>query len=226
MAVLVDGHELTEGFVRYEKPFPHWVDTNLLSLFAVDYLNEVWPSPDDKDWLHERGGYTLKSALMFPHRLPERIQTLAELLYSPDACAELSKMVGIELLPDPWFLEGPLTPRLGGGLHEIHPGGMLKMHVDFSEHPTGLTRALNFLLYLNSDWDDGWGGALELGNGEKKILPRGGTAVVFETNEKSWHGHPTPLNCPPNKTRRSLALYYYRREPTNNKRATTVYRKW
>ena len=34
-------------------------------------------------------------------------------------------------------------------------------------------------------------------------------AVVFNTTDWSWHGHPEPLRCPPGWTRRSIALYYY-----------------
>jgi len=32
---------------------------------------------------------------------------------------------------------------------------------------------------------------------------------VFSTTEYSYHGHPDPLRCPPERTRRSMALYYY-----------------
>ena len=34
-------------------------------------------------------------------------------------------------------------------------------------------------------------------------------AVVFDTSNKSYHGHPTPLACPDGESRKSLALYYY-----------------
>jgi hypothetical protein len=33
--------------------------------------------------------------------------------------------------------------------------------------------------------------------------------VIFDTTSTSYHGHPHPLNCPPDAVRRSLALYYY-----------------
>ena len=33
--------------------------------------------------------------------------------------------------------------------------------------------------------------------------------VIFNTTYFSYHGHPNPLNCPENKSRKSLALYYY-----------------
>src|SRR5204862_75715 len=49
----------------------------------------------------------------------------------------LERLTGIEgLVPDPHLV--------GGGLHQIEPGGHLKVHADFNRHPhTGLERRLN-----------------------------------------------------------------------------------
>jgi hypothetical protein len=59
------------------------------------------------------------------------------------------------LIPDPW--------DEGGGVHAIAPGGYLKVHTDFPFHRTmRLWRRVNVLLYLNDEWDDSWGGHLEL----------------------------------------------------------------
>jgi hypothetical protein len=33
--------------------------------------------------------------------------------------------------------------------------------------------------------------------------------ALFSTTSNSYHGHPNPLTCPPDRTRKSLALYYY-----------------
>lgn len=213
------------GFERRAAPFTHWVHPAFVSSAEVRALNQEWPDVEDERWHHERRGYSLKSAMMFPHRLPPTAQALAADLYGPSSVAALADLTGLPLLPDPWFADGPLLPRVGGGLHEIHRGGLLKMHLDFSAHPGGLTRALNFLLYLNEGWQDEWGGALRLGEGEALIYPRAGTAVIFECTDTSWHGHPDPLDCPPDRARRSLALYYYRqplgRSPTE--RQTTLY---
>jgi hypothetical protein len=45
--------------------------------------------------------------------------------------------------------------------------------------------------------------------GEKKILPLFNRMAIFSTTSTSYHGHPDPLTCPPDRTRKSLALYYY-----------------
>jgi hypothetical protein len=120
----------------------------------------------------------------------------------------LAELSGIEnLLADP-YLEG-------GGLHQISAGGKLGVHVDFNRHTRlQLDRRLNLLLYLNHDWCDEWGGQLELWDAAmtkpvRRIAPIFNRCVIFNTTDTSYHGHPDPLACPPDDTRRSIALYYY-----------------
>jgi hypothetical protein len=92
---------------------------------------------------------------------------------------------------------------------------MLKIHADFNKHPrTKLDRRLNVLVYLNENWDESYGGHFELWDKEmkgcqKKILPFFNRMALFSTTSDSYHGHPNPLTCPPDRTRKSLALYYY-----------------
>lgn len=47
----------------------------------------------------------------------------------------------------------------------------------------------------------------------KNVAPIFNRCVVFNTSLKSFHGHPDPLNTPEHVTRKSLAFYYYTREP-------------
>lgn len=92
------------------------------------------------------------------------------------------------------------------------------MHVDFNKHSfLNLHRRLNLLIYLNEDWKEEYGGALELQHKDmltptKKILPMFNTAVIFSTTSFSYHGNPAVINCPENKSRKSLAYYYYSTE--------------
>jgi hypothetical protein len=104
-------------------------------------------------------------------------------------------------------------------------GGHLKVHADFNRHPkTELERRLNVLIYLNRDWKDEYGGAFELWNEdmtrcETKVMPYFNRCVVFSTTSRSFHGHPEPLECPEDRTRKSLALYYYTKDrPAAEKR--------
>ena len=121
----------------------------------------------------------------------------------------LERLTGIEgLIPDPYFG--------GGGLHQIEPGGFLKVHADFNVHPKlHLDRRLNMLIYLNKDWREEYGGHLELWDRDRtrtcreRILPVFNRTVVFSTTDTSFHGHPHPLTSPPGVTRKSVSLYYY-----------------
>lgn len=215
------------NFAAFDVPFRHWLADRFIDRETIAQINAQWPAKDFPGWRIENGKTAKKASVLFPSRLPEAAQTLAAELTAPKTLRALRELTGIDLVPDPWLLQGPQTPRLGGGLHEIYRGGRLGMHLDFNVHPSGLTRCLNLLIYLNEKWDLSWGGALELHGDEsvKTIWPHGGLAVLFQTTEKSWHGHPYPLTCPPDKSRRSLALYFYCRTPDKSLRPTTVYRK-
>jgi Rps23 Pro-64 3,4-dihydroxylase Tpa1-like proline 4-hydroxylase len=120
----------------------------------------------------------------------------------------LEEMTGIDgLIADPYLS--------GGGLHLTRRGGHLGVHADFNIHgKMKVERRLNLLLYLNDGWLDEYGGKLELWDREmtrceKRIAPVIGRAVVFNTSLDSYHGHPDPLTCPPERDRRSIATYYY-----------------
>lgn len=120
----------------------------------------------------------------------------------------LEKMTGIpSLLSDPYMH--------GGGLHQIGRGGFLSVHADFNKRETdGLWRRVNVFIYLNEDWDESFGGHLELWDANmtscvKKILPVINRLTVFSSTSTSMHGHPDPLQCPPGRYRKSIAMYYY-----------------
>ncbi len=120
----------------------------------------------------------------------------------------LETLTGIQgVLPDPYYT--------GGGLHQIRPGGLLEVHADFSYHKAiRLDRRINVLIYLNKDWKEEYGGHFELWDrdvkrAEKKILPVFNRCAIFSTTSISFHGHPHPLACPPDRNRKSIATYYY-----------------
>ena len=113
----------------------------------------------------------------------------------------------------------------GGGLHQSINGAFLNVHVDYNFHPiTKYHRRCNLIIYLNKNWKQEYNGHLELwdftkskkGNLIERISPEFNRAVIFETNEISYHGHPHPLITPKDVNRKSLALYYYTKDrPTN-----------
>ena len=120
----------------------------------------------------------------------------------------LEQLTGVPgLIPDPHLR--------GGGLHEIKRGGALGVHADFNFYQRlNLYRRLNLLVYLNENWQEAWGGELELWDRTgtrcvQRISPVFNRAVIFDTSNFSYHGHPRPLQCPEERSRKSLALYYY-----------------
>jgi hypothetical protein len=115
----------------------------------------------------------------------------------------------------------------GGGLHQTLRGGHLNIHADFTTHHVheNWARRVNILLYLNEEWQDDWGGQLELWDtGMQKcrdrVTPKGNRMLVFTTSFDSFHGHPDGLACPSGEARRSMALYYFTEEAAPVRRAT------
>ena len=73
---------------------------------------------------------------------------------------------------------------------------------------------LNVLVYLNPEWQEEWGGHFELWDKDmkhcvSKVPPMFNTMALFTTTDFSYHGLPNPIMCPEDRSRRSLALYYY-----------------
>jgi hypothetical protein len=191
-------------------PFPHAVFDGFLPEQVLDDVLAEFPRPD-QDWFAFESPLERKLASKDDSIMGPATRGLLWALNSPAFVEFLERLTGIPaLVPDPHFD--------GGGLHQIEPGGHLKVHADFNRHPrTHLERRLNVLLYLNRDWKDEYGGALELWNqdmssAEQRILPYFNRVVVFSTTSTSYHGHPDPLNCPEGRTRKSIALYYYSKD--------------
>lgn len=140
--------------------------------------------------------------------MPEHARAFVAALNAPSFLRVLSAISGIDnLQPDPELR--------GGGIHAIGRGGYLKLHTDFNWHRgLAMYRRLNLLVYLNEDWQDAWRGDIELWSADARarifsLSPRLGHALLFETNDISYHGHPDPLACPEGVFRKSIALYYY-----------------
>jgi hypothetical protein len=100
---------------------------------------------------------------------------------------------------------------------EMEPHIDQNYHYDLAHH-----RRLNLIIYMNKGWSLEFGGNLELHsnpkdwfNNEVITYPANfNCAIIFETNEQSWHGY-SQINIPdshPEPSRKSLAHYFYTKD--------------
>ena len=191
-------------------PYPHIV---LENFFNDDFLNQILDEFPDLKTIINSEEYSNKNEVKFSNNkyenFPKNIKYFFDFLNSKTFLLFLQRITSIKesLVSDPYLM--------GGGLHEIKKGGVLKVHTDFNRHPIfNLDRRINVLIYLNKNWKKEYGGNLELWDKNmnkciKKIQPLFNSMVVFSTTDFSNHGHPDPLSCPDNISRKSLALYYF-----------------
>ena len=197
---------------RDARPFPHVVIDDFLPDAVAQQLVDEFPGPGEVPWIAYDSDTERKLESLDETRLGDFTRHAIAQFNAGSMLTFLHELSGIEgLVPDPLLW--------GGGLHQIERGGFLEVHADFNLHPaTQLHRRLNLLLYLNPGWQDDWGGHLELWDADMRaccarIAPSFNRLVVFNTDRTCFHGHPHPLTCPDGVTRKSLALYYYAREP-------------
>ena len=197
-----------------EYPFPHTVIDNFIN---EQFLNKAVNDLQYVDWGNDAGeekDTNQVKKLFSPYsvgmwdNMPEYVTNLLNFLNSREVLKFLEELTGIpDLIPDPEFY--------GGGIHRILPGGKLSVHADYNFHPiTKLHRRVNLLLYLNKNWEEEWGGDLQLWNKDmsmcvKKILPIFNRAVIFNITSDAYHGHPGLLKSPEGVDRLSFALYYF-----------------
>lgn len=201
------GNEKSEEYQR-NLPFPHIYFDDFLPREAAEAALRDFPQPKQLQWQKFDDPHERKLAFDAVEYLPPSVRNVLFFLNSRPVIKFLEVLTGISgVIPDPYYL--------GGGLHQIVPGGKLAIHADFNRHEQlRLDRRINLLIYLNKDWKEEYGGHFELWNrdmtrAEQKILPIFNRCAIFSTTSYSYHGHPDPLTCPPDRTRKSLATYYY-----------------
>lgn len=207
LALREKGKELSEQYAAAE-PFPHIVIDDFCSPEMLDACIAFFPKqPDPKSTTFDRDQERYKSSFN-PDYLPDQLRSFFYSFNSRPFVQFLENLTGIEgLIPDPLFA--------GGGFHQTTQGGHLSVHADFNIHKTlGLERRLNVLIYLNKDWEEGYGGELELWDRKmqhcvQRVVPVFNRCVIFSTTSTSYHGHPAPVAHPQGTPRQSIALYYY-----------------
>lgn len=197
------------------QPFRHVAIDGFLQPERAEALLQQFPGFDTRYALNEMGEVGGKAVRTRVRELGPAYAALDDFLQTAEFLDAVSRITGIpELLYD--------LDYEGGGTHENRQGQGLDAHIDFNYHPrTGWHRRLNLIVYLNPQWEQGWGGNLQLhrdpwveGGEVSELLPLFNRCVVFETNEVSWHGFES-IRLPDEHaalSRRSFAIYLYTRE--------------
>ncbi|MDR3388651.1 MAG: 2OG-Fe(II) oxygenase [Rudaea sp.] len=209
---------------RERDPFRHVVIDDFLAADACASLLAQFPPFERGNARNEAGEVGAKSTVEKIRTLGPAYAALDDLIQTREFLDLIGRVTGIPgLRYDPWYF--------GGGTHENRAGQDLDAHVDFNRHPVERWhRRLNLIVYLNHEWDDAWGGSLELHSDPRaaddrvtRITPLYNRAVIFETTEWSWHGF-TRIALPEEKkslSRKSIALYFYTTERPQDELADT-----
>jgi hypothetical protein len=215
-SVFEDSRKYGDSFV-HASPFKHTVIENFFEPNFAERLLADFPAFDPALATNEIYGGAWGKAVNTRIRLiSPAYEELYELILSTEFLDLMSQISGI-----PGLLHDP--SHYGGGTHENRQGQDLDPHVDFNyDEQQKLHRRLNLIIYLNKGWKAEWGGSLEIHSNPRRPLenqirsyePLFNRAVLFETNEYSWHGFPK-IELPDgerHRSRKSISIYLYTRE--------------
>jgi dTDP-glucose 4,6-dehydratase len=197
--------DLSQSYANAE-PFKHVIINNFLNTDYVEKIYEKYPT-DFENWHKYYNPIEVKYANDDIEHMPEEIKNLFYLLSTKQLVAKFAEITGIENLEYDPYLHG-------AGLHSHPRYGRLHVHLDYEKHPiTNKQRRLNIILYLSKNWNPEWNGASELWdvnvqNCVVKSTPIFNNAIVFQTNEISYHGVSDTIMCPEGTYRKSFAYYY------------------
>lgn len=188
------------------QPYPHLVIDGFLSPESYEAVLAALPAPRE----NERSSDYMFARNKFENPIfDEAAPVLAELRNElvGEAFVEFLRAVyDKQVFVDEAFV--------GGGLHQGGPGSFLDMHADFSRHPVhrDWVRELNILLYLNHNYEEAWGGHLEMCHADSgatgRVAPVGNRMVIMLTKAHTLHGYKA-ISFPPGRQRTSIASYAY-----------------
>ena len=198
------------------RPFRHVQIDNFLEPEICEQLLREFPSFDKQKAINELGHVGGKAVIENVRSISPFYSSFYDFINSKSFLNTMSSLTGVpDLIAD--------ETLFGGGTHENLDGQYLDAHIDFNiDERRMLHRRLNLLIYLNKEWEEAWGGAIELHlnprdpetDEVKSFIPLFNRAVIFETNEYSWHGFPV-IRLPQEKkhlSRKSFSIYLYTKD--------------
>ena len=199
--------ELHKQFLNAD-PFEHIIIPNFLNEAYAEELFQAFPEDvESGKWHKYNNPLEKKYAKDDIKNFPLCLKNFFYLLSTGEITKAFSELSCIQNLEYDPYLHG-------AGLHVHAKGGKLNMHLDYEKHPhLEKERRLNVILYMSKDWKEEWNGETQLWdkNMEKCVVKsqvKFTTAIIFKTNENSWHGLPEPICCPEGILRKSIAYYY------------------
>jgi Rps23 Pro-64 3,4-dihydroxylase Tpa1-like proline 4-hydroxylase len=203
------------------KPFEHVIIDDFLDATYAEKIFQRFPDINDA-WHEYKNPIEVKYTYDNINDLSIEIKNYFYYLSHPEMIQMMQKITSINDLEYDEFLHG-------AGVH-MHPRyGRLNIHLDYEKHPySGKERRLNIILFMSKEWNPDWNGANELWNDDvsrciTKTNVKFNRAIIFKTNNISWHGLPDKILCPENTFRKSLAYYYV--SPLNTQKNESDYRK-
>jgi dTDP-glucose 4,6-dehydratase len=189
-------------------PFDHIIIPNFLNKDYAEKLFQEFPEDiESGKWYKYNNPLEKKYARDDVKNFPLELKNLFYLLSTKELISLFSNISNIPTLECDPYLHG-------AGLH-VHPkDGTLNMNLYYEKHPyLEKERRLNIILYMSKDWKEQWNGETQLWdkNMEKCVVKSPvtfNTAIIFKTNETSWHGLPEKICCPEGVLRKSIAYYY------------------
>jgi hypothetical protein len=194
---------------RSGTPFPHVVIDNLFAPQMLDAVLDEMASMGEKQWrVVETRSLERIRRMRSGVELGTAGSQLVNLVHSAAFLYLLSEITGVwQLIPDPYLQ--------GAGYAAMRRGDFFSVHSDRNvAYDTGLTRRLAMIVFLNKSWNPQYHGQLELWNYagtqcDVSIDPFFNRTVLFQVADPNYHGVPTPIDCPADRSRQSFIVYYH-----------------